>query len=274
MLLRNLSYILLLFFVTSCDMKMPFAKNSKEINSELASEDYRYSVVIEGQAPHWLLWENIQKQIMPETIIEITQYAGKRQTEEQKNLADSFYAKTLANVKLMKWYDVQKSEKDGYVLGSNPSHSLNPNYVLDGYYLNPEKPEYLMFYHTPKGMVLAGVMFILDEPDVHGEQVGGPETVWHFHDFPGGVCYPLHRKIPNNELIKKGYSPCDGGVFFYRSPEMLHVWFVDHPQGRFATSMTIDKGLLSTSVFSEFTNTTNDFSAVEDFDEDVNHHHH
>ena len=37
---------------------------------------------------------------------------------------------------------------------------------------------------------------------------------------------------------------CDEGVPADRSPEMIHVWFIEHPEGAFATTMRLTDDLI------------------------------
>lgn len=49
-------------------------------------------------------------------------------------------------------------------------------------------------------------------------------------------------------MIRVGLAPrgqgCVEGVASPRSPEMLHVWLIDRPEGPFATAMRVDEASL------------------------------
>jgi hypothetical protein len=110
--------------------------------------------------------------------------------------------------------------------------------------LEPSKPESLVYYKNPNNeseKLLAGFMFLVDSLEAEGEQVAGPLTVWHYHSTPstgqgGTVCF--------NSTISRGRGfesiDCsDNDLRKYRGPEMLHIWFIKHPEGPFATRMGI-----------------------------------
>jgi len=99
-----------------------------------------------------------------------------------------------------------------------------------------------MYYKTEQGEFLMGVMFIA--VGRRGQQVAGPLSKWHYH-IDRGMCYeqgvlPIGRH-------EEGES-CEAGVANIRSPEMLHVWFFDHPDGRFATRMGLSQEQLKTGI--------------------------
>ena len=54
--------------------------------------------------------------------------------------------------------------------------------------LDCDKPEFLMYYDTPQGKGLAGLMFYMDTPAGWGEQIGGPLTIWHYHVWAPIQC--------------------------------------------------------------------------------------
>ena len=72
-----------------------------------------------------------------------------------------------------------------------------------------------------------------DNPSI-GPQPGGPLTLWHYHVWSFRSC--LLRGLLVVGLPDESGS-CERGVPTHRSPEMLHIWLVDHPLGPFSTSM-------------------------------------
>jgi hypothetical protein len=44
--------------------------------------------------------------------------------------------------------------------------------------------------------------------------------------------------------LPNAQGQCDRGVPTHRSPEMIHIWLVDHPLGPFSTSMHLDPKLM------------------------------
>jgi hypothetical protein len=111
--------------------------------------------------------------------------------------------------------------------------------ILDEATLDPDRPEVLMYYETPTGNKLTGVMFLVRSPDEQGPQVSGPFTRWHYHMWPDLTCL-LHG------ILMTTRAPCSdpNEVASYMSPEMMHVWLIDHPDGAFATPMQLEPSLL------------------------------
>lgn len=105
--------------------------------------------------------------------------------------------------------------------------------------LNPEKPETLLYIdHPSKGRILAGVMYIADGVADEGSQVAGPLTAWHYHQGDKEDC-KKQGVIPSNPEPDKYGRICTDGVMSLRGPEMLHVWFIEHPEGPFASRMSV-----------------------------------
>lgn len=194
------------------------------------------------------------------TMIEVTAYADSEPTEEQKQAAQQLYEQTLQAAIDNGWFHYENALEDGYFIHENLDHihHINLEYVNNDEILNPEKPEFLMFYDTPEGKLLAGAMFVMNDQFAHGPQPGGNLTVWHYHIQPntcwndrvavGTTCDALHQLSQNHPPQHAGdladaFSEeieCEQGTLYHRSPEMLHVWFIeDHPQGLFATNMGV-----------------------------------
>ena len=53
-----------------------------------------------------------------------------------------------------------------------------------------------------------------------------------------GPILPLITGLPDQD------GRCERGVPMHRSPEMLHIWLVDHPRGPFSTSMYLEPKLM------------------------------
>jgi hypothetical protein len=115
-------------------------------------------------------------------------------------------------------------------------HLVNPEFMMDGKTLDPERPECLVFHREPAGQKrLVGIMYMTTRPN-HGPQVGGPLTRWHFHprvDF----CMDQYG-VPRASRQDNG--DCPAGLNYGPSSEMLHVWLVDNPYGVFAHMMAVE----------------------------------
>ena len=126
------------------------------------------------------------------------------------------------------------------LLPDDDLHYFNEEFLLDDAVLDPERPEFLMYYPTQDGMALTGLMFFTRSSDSeHGPQIGGPLTVWHYHMYSHPRCF-RHGIVAIGML----WDLKECAQASHRTPEMLHVWLVDHPSGPFATQMYIEPSLL------------------------------
>jgi hypothetical protein len=133
--------------------------------------------------------------------------------------------------------DFATAQREGYrqiTAGRNGlAHYLNQTYLTDGRVLDPERPESLMYFRMPDGeMKLVGVMFLMP-PGEPGPRVGGALTAWHAHD---NLCYSTRTGIITALTNAAGQCPA-GTVYRGKTPEMMHVWLVDNPNGVFGDEM-------------------------------------
>lgn len=176
-------------------------------------------------------------------MYELSQYPNQEATQAHKDAADKLLEDSFNAVVRNGWLSKEKGLSDGYEpMFGDPVHFVNVEYVFDGETLNPEKPEVLMYYNTPQGEFLMGVMFLAIAE--RGPQVGGPLTRWHYH-IDRRMCYE-QGVLPIG--TKKEDGSCEAGFPNIRSPEMLHLWFFDHPEGRFATKMGLSAETLKFGV--------------------------
>jgi len=145
------------------------------------------------------------------------------------------------------WFDREKGLADGFLtMGSDSQHHRNDAYVLDGIQLDPERPEYLMYYADPDdedAWVLTGFMFLADEKESRGHQFAGPLALWHYHIYTNARCWAEDGMISTGMVDASGECTT-GGEPIHRSPEMVHVWLIDHPRGAFSTGMTLPADVL------------------------------
>jgi hypothetical protein len=115
-------------------------------------------------------------------------------------------------------------------------HLVHRAHVDDRIELDPSRPEFVLI--DPNAGLVLGAMFLWPAEE-HGPQFGGPDTVWHYHDARSGGddfrCWDGLLPFPGD--YDPGSDQCRSGTRRDRSPEMLHVWTIDHPQGPFATRM-------------------------------------
>ncbi len=176
-------------------------------------------------------------------MYELTQWPVDRPpTPEQQRAADELVQHTREAAQRRGWYDFERATADGFLpIFGDRTHFANQQYLFDDALLDPARPEVLMYAKTNRGRKLAGVMYYVRKPEEHGLQIGGPRTLWHYHVWPKGACL-LRGMIPVGRPEPEGR--CAAGDFSHKSPEMLHVWLIDHPQGAFATNMTLPHPLL------------------------------
>jgi hypothetical protein len=209
-------------------------------NSELESNSTVY--VSEWNNDTWVKEEEFDDKNTSTHIVEVNRYPNATPTEKQIEQSWQLYNQTYENAEEEGWFQIMNAARDGYYnWRSDKIHYPNNQYLFDNQTLNTEKPEFLIYENrknSPK-VQLVGAMYTTQEKGVHGPQVGGPITVWHHHPTRyrcyAGKVFPL--KISNAEN-------CVYGEMGWKTPEMLHVWFVDHPKNQFATNMSIDPDLV------------------------------
>ncbi len=157
-------------------------------------------------------------------------------TTEQLQAAQRLYAEAKAGTQ--RFADINLALQEGYfLLAGGPSglaHYHNQAYHTDGKVLDPERPEELIYLRTRGGAAtLVGVMYLMPAPDEAGPRVGGPLTAWHAHD---NLCASIALWRITGFTDKDGKC-APGSVFMGKTPEMLHVWVVDNPNGVFSDEM-------------------------------------
>jgi hypothetical protein len=183
-----------------------------------------------------------EPQLSPRMVIyEVDRFHGVEPTTDQQQAADELVKRSFEVAKKRGWYDIDQADRDGYrQLFQDRVHFANEAFIMDDHILDPERPEYLMYYETPKGRQLAGFMFVVRTPREEGPQIGGPLTKWHYHIWSTPFCL-------KNGMMTVGVperNGCSVGEPSNRSPEMMHVWLVDHPLGRFSGQMRVPRELM------------------------------
>ena len=174
------------------------------------------------------------------TIWELTRFSpGSKPTPEQRAAAEDLIDRCERAVQSNGWESFDQAVADGYrLVEGDRQHHYRSDYILDDRILDPEHPEFLMYYPTPERRRLVGFMFYVRKPLERGPQIGGPLTVWHYHIWSELVCF-VEGMYALGQSATRGRCP-DNLVPKYRSPEMLHVWLIDRPNGPFATKMYLD----------------------------------
>ncbi len=211
-----------------------------------SAPEERYYSRYTGTGRHWIPAAeiNLAPQRSPMMLIwETTRFAeSERPTPAERQAADRLYEASFEAARRKDWFDFQTGLDSGYeLMFGDEVHYVNKDNIVDDVLLDPERPEFLMYYDTPMGKKLVGYMFYVTEPEAIGPQIGGRLTIWHFHTWKQRICLLqglLAVSRPDSE------DRCSIGAPAWRSPEMLHVWFVDHPGGRFATNMKLAPALV------------------------------
>lgn len=115
------------------------------------------------------------------------------------------------------------------------SHWLNPAFIGDDELLNPERPESVLVDNESWRSI--GVMFIAtrdgdpaEPPAVYGEDESADLcSPWHAHaGLPGRFAWWYYQQVYEGDFKEGDLKfPC-------RTPCMLHVWTVDHPESVYA----------------------------------------
>jgi uncharacterized membrane protein len=169
------------------------------------------------------------KQAHSHTTVVSTEHA--HATPEQQQWADNFYQRALAAALKHGWFDINNAFAQGFQVDRvNHSHFPNLQYMFDDVILDPERPEWLIYEDSPDGKVLMGFMFFTRSLEEVGPTPAGPLALWHYHPYDRPRCavnglWTVARVDANGN--------CAEGIPVNRTPEMFHVWFMDHPLGRF-----------------------------------------
>lgn len=154
-------------------------------------------------------------------------------TSKQEQEANELIEKTREAAEKNGWFDYDKAAADGFhpMMGIS-DHYVHDEFANDGRILDPERPEFLMYSETPEGMVLTGVMYVMPGIGLRGPQIGGAQTIWHYHIMPA-ACYVngIAVEVPDAQ------GNCSRGVRSEMSPEMVHVWFIERKNGPFSSAM-------------------------------------
>lgn len=163
-------------------------------------------------------------------------------TEAQLEAAAKLVTDTRAAV--AKYASLDAAIGAGYKAMEPPDqqvvHYVNPAYMNDADVLNPQHVQSLIYFNGKKGAVLIGAMYMMPRAYDPGPQIGGPLTVWHQHtdicfDDVSGVAVAFVHSSDFDSTDKSG--SCPRGSTLKVTPQMLHVWLIDNPDGPFASTM-------------------------------------
>jgi len=163
-------------------------------------------------------------------------------TAAQLEAAARLYEQTMAAV--VKYRDLRAAVAAGYQPMEPPDleivHYVNRAYSTDADILKPQHVQSLIYYNSPKGPVLIGAMYIMPRWGMPGPEIGGALTSWHHHD---DLCFDKKTSMVVafaglSIVDRPGWSrSCPPGTSKQDTPDMLHVWVIDNPNGPFDTDM-------------------------------------
>src|SRR4051812_14946857 len=114
---------------------------------------------------------------------------------------------------------VRRTSTIGYL------HAENRVFAHDGRYLDPGRPEALIYANGRGRRTLVGAMFAMPRNTL-GPTPGGPITRWHTHR----VCV----RGAQRGLTPRPDGTCPPGTRAIQGSEMLHVWFTSDLRSAFA----------------------------------------
>ncbi|HEX3089149.1 MAG TPA: hypothetical protein VHQ23_10875, partial [Ilumatobacteraceae bacterium] len=166
-------------------------------------------------------------------------------TPEQEARATKLIEGSLKD--LPKYADTAAAIADGYAsigdAGTGSEHYIKLSLIEDDDFLDPEKPESLVYTVNGDQRTLAGAMYIAstrptDDPSLLA--FAGPLMQWHNH---GNLCWaPGADGKPQVVGITDANGNCANGVNTGGGNPMVHVWVTPHPCGVFAALEGVGAG--------------------------------
>ena len=155
-------------------------------------------------------------------------------TPEQQARAETLVASTLRD--LPQFADVAKIGSLGFTsigdAGSGFEHYINAAYIRDDAFLDPNKPESLVYQVDGERRTLVAAMLTargvsLDDPELIGW--GGPLMQWHVHK---DLCWSLDEAVV---AVTDAVGKCPAGSINAGGDiPMVHVWIAPNECGPFA----------------------------------------
>ena len=148
---------------------------------------------------------------------------------------------------LPKYADTAAAVADGYAsigdAGTGSEHYIKLSLIEDSDFLDPAKPESLVYTVNGDTRTLAGAMYIAsarptDDPSLLA--FAGPLMQWHNH---GNLCWAAGPDgKPRVVGITDANGNCANGVNTGGQNPMVHVWITPHPCGVFAALEGVGAG--------------------------------
>jgi hypothetical protein len=153
-------------------------------------------------------------------------------TPEQQAAAENLVAVTV--LRLPKWSDPAVAEAAGFrSIGdgfTGVEHFVNPGFMTDEFFLDPDHPESLVYDTKGGGRRLVAAMYMADKgtPLEAVPNIGGKLMQWHTHE---NLCYNAQGKVRG---ITDAQGNCPAGLVKPVPTPMIHVWIEPHKCGPFA----------------------------------------
>jgi hypothetical protein len=187
-----------------------------------------------GQAPHvhgadMTMWP---RAFDPSQPIDFSGVPGV--TPEQQARAETLVASTLRD--LPQFADVTKIGALGFAsigdAASGFEHYVNSAYLRDDAFLDPNRPESLVYQVDGDKRTLVAAMFASSDVSLTDPKLvdwGGPLMQWHVH---GDLCWNLSEVVAG-VTDEAGACP-PGSINAGRDIPMVHVWIAPNECGPFA----------------------------------------
>ncbi len=124
--------------------------------------------------------------------------------------------------------------------GTGIEHFVNEDFMTDEYFLDPSRPESLVYNTQDGGRRLVAAMYMADRglPLEDVPDIGGALMQWHTHD---NLCYNDDGQVRG---LTDGDGNCPAGLTKPEPTPMIHSWIEPHPCGPFAALEGIGGGTI------------------------------
>jgi hypothetical protein len=164
-------------------------------------------------------------------------------TLEEQAAAENLVAVTL--LRLPRWKDPAVAEAAGfYSIGdgmTGTEHFVNQAFIDDEVFLDPDKPESLVYDTTKGGRELVAAMYMVKPGTPLSEvpRLGGKLTQWHTHE---NLCYRPDGRLGG---LTDAEGKCRAGLTKPPPTPMIHTWITPHKCGPFASLEGIGGGTIA-----------------------------
>ena len=161
-------------------------------------------------------------------------------TVAQQEAAETVVTNTIQD--LPQWADPAVALAAGFETigdgGTGIEHFVNEEYMTDDAFLDPNRPESLVWDTTSGERRLVAAMYMADRglPLEDVPDIGGNLMQWHVHD---NLCYNAEGHVAG---LTNSEGECPAGLVKPPETPMIHVWIEPHPCGPFAALEGIGGG--------------------------------